>query len=446
MNSVSDDHPFVSAPHATLMSMSFPVLFSLIAEPLTGLADTAFVARLGTAPLAALGVGTMTLSSVFWIFNFLGIGTQTEVARAEGRGEKRRAVEVGGLALALGLIFGGLLIVAGFPLMSPAAALMGATDAVREHAVAYMRVRLLGAPAVLVSIAAFGVLRGLQDMRTPLWVAVGVNVLNLLLDALFIFGWGPVPALGIFGAALASTISQWAGAAWTVRVVYLRLGMPKQVRAADAYRLLRVGGDLFVRTGLVTAFLLLTTRSATQIGADAGAAHQAIRQFWMFTALFLDAFAITGQSLVAYFMGQGRADQVRRVAKVVCLWSMGFGLALGIFMGIVREGMIHLLVPPPAADLFRSAWLVAALMQPVNALAFATDGIHWGTGDYRFLRNVMIAATATGVTGILLTDAGQPGALTHVWEVTTLWVTVRAIFGIMRIWPGMGQSPIARKA
>ena len=100
-NSRQTDHPFVASPHRTLFSMSLPVLLSLIAEPLTGLVDTAFVARLGSESLAALGVGTVALSSIFWAFNFLGIGTQTEVAQAHGRRQQKRSTEIGGIAIYL---------------------------------------------------------------------------------------------------------------------------------------------------------------------------------------------------------------------------------------------------------------------------------------------------------------------------------------------------------
>ena len=103
------EHPFLRAPHRTLMALSFPVLLSLIAEPLTGLTDTAFVARLGATSLAALGVGTMALSSMFWVFNFLGIGGQTEVAQALGRRDPERARQITSLALLLSGLLAGLL-------------------------------------------------------------------------------------------------------------------------------------------------------------------------------------------------------------------------------------------------------------------------------------------------------------------------------------------------
>lgn len=223
-------HPFTKAPHRTVLVLSVPVFFSLIAEPLTGLVDTAFVAQLGVVPLAALGVGTAALSSVLWVFNFLGIGTQTEVAQAAGRHNLERAGRITGLALLLSLLAGLFLLIVGYGLAPPVARLLGATAELELDAVLYMRIRLWGAPAVLLFLTAAGALRGLQDMHTPLWIAIGVNALNIGLDALLIFGFGPIPALGIAGAALASVVAQWVGAVWGTAVVIHRLGWPQQLK------------------------------------------------------------------------------------------------------------------------------------------------------------------------------------------------------------------------
>ena len=434
---------FFHAPHRNFLSLVIPVLFSLIAEPLTGLVDTAFIARLGSASLAALGVGAMALSSVFWIFNFLAIGTQTEVSQAHGRGEHREIRRKSGLAIVLSLCFGILLAAVGWLLAGPAASLMGSADEVHEGAVIYLQLRFLGAPAILVTITTFGVLRGLQDMRTPLWVAVAINVLNIILDSILIFGVGPVPALGIAGAAVASTVSQWLGALWSGYAVLARLGLPDRLLIQDAKNLLRVGGDLIVRTGLLTLFLLLATRSATRIGPDAGAAHQAIRQVWVFANLFLDATAITAQSLIGFYFGSGRIREARRVAALVCLWSVGAGCVMAFFMLVGHRVAAIAFVPASALVLFTPAWIVAALAQPVSALSFITDGIHWGTGDYRYLRNVVALATSCGMLGLILLDESRPGALNWIWIITAAWIVIRAFFGMIRIWPGIGNSPLA---
>lgn len=440
----SSVHPFVTRPNRTLVSLAVPVLFSLVAEPLTGLADTAFIARLpGSEPVAALGIGTVAFSSVFWAFSFLGVGTQTEVAQSVGSGDREHGIKVASLAISIAAGIGLILMLGALPFLNAVAEVLGASGVVTDYAHEYMAYRLLGAPAVLVSLACFGALRGVQDMRTVLYVAVGMNVVNVILDWLLIFGVGPFPVMGVAGAAVASSVSQWIGAVWALLAVRGHLGLTWRMRGAGVAKLMKIGGDLFVRTGMVLLFLALCTRVANKAGADEGAAYQAIRQFFIFSALFLDAFAITGQSLVGFFLGAKDLYQARRVARAVCIWSIGTGVALGVGMLIGEQGVAWLLVPPAAVAVFGPAWTVVAFMQPVGSLSFATDGIHWGTGDFRYLRNSMIAASViSGGVVYALETAQVAHILVGIWLATILWTSIRAGFGLARIWPGIGSAPL----
>jgi MATE family multidrug resistance protein len=435
-------HPFITRPNKALLKLSLPVLLSLVAEPLTGLVDTGFIAVLGAEPLAALGAGTVVLSSIIWAFNFLGIGTQTETAQALGGGDLECARRMGSLALVMSALLGLVLIGVVWPSASILAGLMGASDRVHGLAAAYLRVRLFGAPAVLITIAGFGVFRGRQEMRIPLIIAVAVNLLNMALDPLLIFGCGPLPKMGVAGAAGASVISQWAGALALIWLIQGRIGLTVNIRLSETIKLLGIGRDLFVRTGMLTLFLLLATRAATQLGAAQGAAHQAIRQIWIFTALFLDAYAVTGQSLVAYFAGAGLTGQARRVARYICLWSAATGVVLSLLMWVGQEIIIGLFVPATAIFAFSPAWRIALLAQPVNALAFATDGIHWGTGDFRFLRNVVLSATTCCGVLLLMFQDHSLFALKWIWAITALWTLIRAAAGVLRVWPGSAGSPL----
>ncbi|KAA3612906.1 MAG: MATE family efflux transporter [Planctomycetota bacterium] len=433
-------HPFEQRPRRTLLALAVPVLLSLIAEPVTGMVDTAFVASLGTVPLAGLGVGTIALSSIFWIFNFLGIGTQTEVALAYGAGRKDQARERSYLAFFLAAAFGVVLCLAAFFVLTPAARALGAEGEVLQAAREYMGIRLMGAPAVLMIMAGFGTLRGLQCMQIPLVIAVALNLLNILLDRLLIFGWGPVPAFGIAGAAWASTFSQWFGAGLSFWAVGRQLGAP-MLRFRGAPALLRVGGDLFLRTGLLSLFLLFATRVANQIDPGAGAAHQSIRQVWFFTALVLDAFAASAQSLVGYFLGANRFAVAKQVAALACRWSLATGFVLTAVMLLGEPLFLPWFVPEEARPWFHGAWVWAALSQPLNSLSFVTDGIHWGTRDFAYLRKVMTLATICGIGLLLLIPTGHPQAYAWVWAVTGAWIFLRALFGMLRIWPGIGRSP-----
>lgn len=433
-------HPFLAQPHRTLIRLSIPVLISLTAEPITALVDTAFISSLGVVPLAALGVGTTALSSLFWMFGFLGVGAQTEIAQLFGGGKKDQAGGILSLTLLLSILGGLLILLAVSPAANWLADLLGASGAVQANAVQYMRIRLYGAPAVLLTLTISGALRGIQDMRTPLWIALGVNGLNILLDWVLIFGFGPIPALGVAGSALASTISQWLGALSGLALVSRKIMPSRSFHMNETLKIIRIGGDMFVRTGMLNLFLIYTTRAANQISPDSGAAHQVLRQMYVFTALALDAFAATVQSLVGFFIGGGSVPEAKYVVRVALAWSVGTGIALSGLMGAGQGLVIRTLVPASAVSVFIPAWLASTLSQPFNAVAFLTDGVHLGTGDYGFLRNALLISSLLGIVGLWLLERSGTGTLYGIWILTAAWIILRGAFGLLRIWPGIGRS------
>jgi MATE family multidrug resistance protein len=432
---------FATKPHRTFLGLAAPVAVALVAEPLVALVDTAFVARLGAAPLAGLGAGTALLSAALWVFNFLGVGTQTEVARCLGADDAAHAGENASAALWLAAGLGALVALLLLPAIGTLAEFMGTRDEAYEATRLYLGVRLVGAPAVLVTIAGFGTLRGLQDMRTPLYIALFVNAVNLVLDPLLIFGAGPIPSLGVAGAAWASVISQWIGVAWVWRAVAGRLPLPAVPRGGEIRSLLRIGLDVALRTGALLLFLLLATRAANQLGEAAGGAHQAIRSIWVFSAFLLDAYAHAAQTLIGYFDGRGARRAVLSVARIACLWSLATGTFLAVTFIAFEEEVRFLLVPSEAYAEFATAWWIACLQMPINALVFATDGIHWGARDYAYLRNSMLVALLAGAASLAAFAAWAP-SLASVWWATALWISLRAIFGLSRIWPGWGHAPL----
>jgi MATE family multidrug resistance protein len=437
-----DQHPFLTRPHRTLVFLSLPVLVASVAEPITGLVDSAYLAQLGSVPLAALGIGTMVLSTFFWVFAFLAIGGQTEVSQNLGRQNHAEALRVSSLAIILSTLFGVGLLVLGIPLADAIAGLMGAVGEVRVDTAVYIQTRLLGGPAVLILLTGSGILRGMQDMRTPLLIALVVNISNIILDPLMIFGWQFIPAMGVAGAGYATTISQWIGALWILLEIRRRLGWTWVFNVREALQLMAVGRDLFIRTGLLTAYLLVLTRISNQISVEAGAAHTVIRQLWLFVAFVVEAFGVSAQSLVGYFIGAQMIPVARRVAVYAAGWSFSAGVALAITMLLTTSFVTSAFLPAAAVSVFIPAWIVAALVQPVNALAFTTDGIHWGTGDYRYLRDTMLLATIIAGALLLQVDVKGENAFMWAWAATAFWMTLRAIVGVIRIWPGIGRSPL----
>lgn len=428
-------HAYRNAPAKTFASMSVPVLLSLIAEPLTGLVDTAFVAKLGTDPLAALGIGTMVLSSAFWIFNFLGIGTQTEISHCIGADNKKDTSTTASTALMLALAIGFVAWLLPTFFLPQISQFMGAEGVMQSLSIDYMTYRLAGGPAVLFIMASFGIFRGLQDMRTPLIVTTVVNALNVLLDWLLIFGIGPFPELGVTGAALATTISHYIGMVITLYALHKKLGLTPKFDLHRCKRLLSIGWDMTIRTGLVIAFLLYCTRTATHAGAIEGAAHQGIRQFVVFNTMLLDTFAITGQSLTGFFKGKNDNAMIKQVIRHTFGYSFITGIVTGGLMIAGADLFAEFLIPPESYSVFFAAWTVVAIFQPTNSLSYATDGILWGIGDFAFTRNAMCISCIIGIGFIgLITMFQPPQPLVWIWLATGGMMLIRSALGCYRCW------------
>ncbi|MEM6285480.1 MAG: MATE family efflux transporter, partial [Chloroflexota bacterium] len=273
--------------------------------------------------------------------------------------------------------------------------------------------------------------------------AVLLNVINIVLDYPFIFGFGVIPGMGVAGAALASTISQYIGAALALTFTLQRYGFTTQIDMDDMHALFQIGGNMFLRTSFLMLFLIVSTRVANVAGAESGAAHQVIRQIYVVTALSLDAFAVSTQSLVGYFLGADDRVHARQAAVISIGWSVATGIAMTVLMLLVTTPLLRLMVPDEAIAIFIPAWIISAVAQPVNAVSFSTDGIHMGSGDYGFLRNAMFISTVGGIIALLMINPEAIHALSYVWLATTLWVTLRAIAGLARIFVPEFNAPLA---
>ena len=413
-----------------IIRLAVPAFGALIAEPLYLLADTAIVGHLGTRELGGIAIASIVLTAVFGIFNFLAYTTTGTVARQIGADDPRAAAEHGidGMWLAAGLGIG--LSALGLLSVSLIVDAMGASNAVRPFASDYLRISLLGAPFVLVALASAGYLRGVQDTRTTLFVAVGANVANLALELFFVYGLDA----GIAGSAWGTVIAQGASAAVFVAFVRRRT-KPTGARIAPSAIGVRssavVGSQLMVRTGSLLAALLVTTALAARISNVALAAHQIAFQVWTFLALALDAIAIAGQALVGRYLGAGDATSARSVSRRMLHLGLAAGTVLGLAVIATR---------PWLSDLFTNSagvrhqtdqilWFVAGL-QPLAAAVFIFDGILIGAGDAKYLAGAMAAASVI-YGGVLAVMAPFDLTLELLWSAFTLWMILRW-FGLFR--------------
>jgi putative MATE family efflux protein len=389
-----------------ILRLAVPAFGALVAEPLFLLADSAIVGHLGTPQLAGLGVAGSLLATAVSVCVFLAYGTTAAVARRLGAGDLRAAVAQGvdGMWLALGL--GCLLAAALAATAGPLVDAFGTSGSATPYAVTYLRVSVVGLPAMLAVLAATGVLRGLQDTRTPLVVAAAGAVVNIGLNLVLVYPVG----LGIAGSALGTVLAQ-AGMATAFLAVVVR-GARRQgaslrpdlpgIRAAA-----QTGLPLVVRTVTLRAALLLTTYVAAASGTVAVAAHQVAFTIWLFLSLMLDAVAIAGQAIVGRYLGAADVTGTRAATRRMVEWGVGSGIVLGATLLALRVAFVPLFTEDPAVrDLLTSVLVVAAVAQPVCGVVFALDGVLIGAGDGRYL----------ALAGVVTLGCFAPLALLVLWS------------------------------
>ncbi|MFJ9606309.1 MATE family efflux transporter [Kitasatospora sp. NPDC101176] len=414
-----------------ILALAVPAFGALVAEPLFLMADSAIVGHLGTPQLAGVGVAAAALSTATGVFVFLAYATTAAVARRIGAGDRRGAVQQGvdGIWLALGLAVPVVLLTL---LLAPwTADVLGASPTAAPYAVTYLRISALGIPAMLMVLAATGVLRGLQDTRTPLLVAVAGFAANIGLNAGLVYGAG----LGVAGSAWGTVLAQ-TGMAAAYLVVVVRGARREQASlrpdAAGIRAGARAGGPLLVRTVSLRAVLMIATAVAARLGDDQVAAHQITMTLFSFLAFALDAIAIAGQAIIGRYLGASDVPGARAATRRMVEWGIGSGVALGLLVVVARPLYVPLFTPDPAVQgQLDTALLLLALSQPVAGLVFVLDGVLMGAGDGPYLARAAIA-TLVVFTPVAFAVPATGAGLAGLWWAMNLFILVRAAFLVGR--------------
>jgi len=410
-----------------IIRIGLPALGALAADPLVSLVDTAFIGRLGAEALASVAIASAIFIAVFAVFNFLEYAVTPFVAQSIGAGERSEAGRFTVAALAIsatgGVIAAAALIVFGEPLLRA----FGANSEVLTGAATYLRIRSLGVPALLVILVGHGAFRGYQDTRTPLVVTLGLNVVNLVLDPVLIFGLG----WGIAGAAWATVVAQWFGAAWFLLLFFrirkgelgIEFGRPHR-RAVGS--LFGAGKSMVLRNASLLAALTAATMVAARVGTESVAAHQIAIQLWIFLALVIDALAIAGQAIVGKELGGHSRDVARVVSNRLLALGALFGVGLALALVAVSPWLASWFTPDGRVVVaFASILPILIIMQPINGLVFVWDGISIGAAAFGFLAGSTLAAAAAAIA-LLLAVIPLGWGLQGVWAAIVALMLVRA--------------------
>ena len=424
----------IDALDRRILAIAIPALGSLLVEPIYVLTDTAVVGRLGTVPLGGLALASTVLNTLVWVFNFLSYGTTVRVAVRRGRGDRAGAasdaLQAIWLALGIGLAVAVLVGLAARPLVD----LVGDDPAVVEQGVTYLRVSLVGIPFQLVAVACIGYLYGLPDTRRPFLVLLLATVTNLAVELVLVFGldWG------IAGSAWGTVVAQVLSAALFLAIVVPRLradGLRRLVVVPSVmWAVVKVGAHLVQRTAFLLATLAVATAAASQVGTVELAGHQIAAQLFLFLAIGVDMFKVSGQSLVGHALGAGRPEEARDVVDHLYGWAWRAGLVLTVATLALSPVLPHAFSDDTDVRAAATvALVVLAVMQLPAALTFVLDGVLMGAHDFADLRWQTTLAFLASLP-VFVAVMARPGlGLVTVWAGLLLWVTVRAVKNHRRV-------------
>ncbi|GAA2655842.1 MATE family efflux transporter [Streptomyces lunalinharesii] len=409
-----------------IVALALPAFGSLVAEPLFVMVDSAVIGHLGTRQLAGLGVAAALLTTAVSVFVFLAYATTAAVARRVGAGDLPSAIRQGMDGIWLALLLGAAVIVTVLPTAPWLVEAFGASPAAAPYATTYLRISALGIPAMLVVLAATGVLRGLQDTRTPLYVAVGGFTANAALNAVLVY----VAGLGIAGSAWGTVIAQCGMAAVYLVVVVRgarRHGASLRPDAAGIRACAQAGVPLLIRTLSLRAVLMIATAIAARLGDADVAAHQIVLSLWQLLAFALDAIAIAGQAIIGRYLGAGDQDGARAACRRMVQWGIASGIVLGVLVVLARPLFVPLFTTDPAVrSPLLTTLLVVAVTQPVAGIVFILDGVLMGAGDGPYLAGAMVVTLAVFAPAALAVPA-LGGGLVALWWAMALMMTTRML-------------------
>ena len=382
--------------HRRVLKIAIPILLANVTIPILGAVDTAVVGQIpDAAPIAAVGVGAVIISAIYWVFGFLRMGTTGLTSQAAGRGEAGEVAALLTRALMIG-VAGGLFFVLIQPLLIWGAfRLSPASAEVEGLAETYMRIRIFSAPAAIAMYGITGWLIAQERTREVLWIQLLMNGVNVGLDLVFVlsFGWG------VAGVAWATFIAEWSGLVlglWMCRAAFAHSAWRDWARVFDRIKLKRmavVNSDILIRSlllqGIFVSFLLLGGR----FGDVTLAANQVLLQFLHITGYALDGFAFAAEALVGQAFGAAAVAQVRRAAVLTTYWALALGVLMALAFWLMGPMIIGIMTKAP--DVQQEArrylpWLIAAPVMIVGLTQF--DGIFIGATRTADMRNMMAVA------------------------------------------------------
>ena len=384
--------------HKRVLQFSLPIVLSNATVPILGAVDTGVVGQLGeAAPIGAVGIGAIILTAFYWIFGFLRMGTAGLTAQAKGAKDDGEVAALLSRALLIGVAAGAFFIIAQVVLFWLAFKLSPASAEVEGLARQYMAIRVWSAPAAIALYGITGWLVALERTGAILAIQLLMNVLNIVLDLVFVLQFDA----GVAGVAWATLIAEWSGLVlglWLCRAAFAGPAWRDWARVFDRVRLRHmalVNGDIMIRSVLLQAIFV----SFLFWGADFGdvnlAANQILLQFLFATSFALDGFAFAAEAMVGQALGARNRAALRRAALLTSMWGLAICMALALCFALIGGVVIDVMTTSHDVRDAGRAFLPYMVAAPlVGVAAWMLDGIFIGATRTVDMRNMMLISAA----------------------------------------------------
>ena len=400
--------------HSPIARIALPSIVSNLTVPLLGLADTAITGHLGSAAaMASIALGGMVFNMVYWLCNFLRMGTGSLTSQAYGARQTEEAHRLLARSLCLGLALAVVFFCLQQPIFALAMTFVEATPQTEGLTAVYFSILIWGAPAMMAQFSLNGWLLGMQDAFSPMLAAITQNVVNVAVSLMLVFGLH----MGVSGVATGTLVAQYVGVALLLVMVCRRHGVRRRHLTASGtftrgalWRFFRINTDIFFRTLCLVAVTTCFTAFSSALGETALAANTLLMQFFIFFSYFMDGFAYAGEALGGKYVGarhrQGFDALTRRLLRLAALLACVF---VGLY-GLAGHALIACLTDLGAVRATAGGVLWAVCLVPLaGAAAFIFDGLFIGAAATREMLTAMATACLVffAVHALLTTDVAS---------------------------------------
>ena len=387
----------------SILRLTLPNIITNITVPLLGMVDTAIVGHISEGGrqadyIGAIAIGAMIFNFIYWLFGFLRMGTSGFTAQAYGAQDKREQIDILVRSSFIALTAALLLIVLQKPIAFAANLFISGKQSIIDFALQYFYIRIWAAPATLGMYSLKGWFIGMQDSKTPMWIAIMINEVNIVFDLIFVFHFH----LTIDGVAYATVIAQYSGLLTTLAVFFIRyykkfdISFSRAVKKSALINFFKVNTDIFLRTVCIIAVTSYFTVASAKMEYPMLAVNTLIMQLFTLFSYFMDGFAYAAESLCGKFSGANEIKNLRRTVNLLIIWGAGLTLLCMIVYGFFAKDILSVLTNQKEVIRAAQGYLFWTILIPVSGfMAFLYDGILIGMIKSAMMRNAIFFATAS---------------------------------------------------